>query len=118
VADIGLAFDNREGILVAAADMPDKAVPGGHNLAGVDVPVGAGLGKVDILSTVVVDMAATDTVCYDVYLHWEEGTACSAQEVYTVVGVRKDLDSRSGRGHFVLEHTVVEAHSAEDWGSV
>jgi len=112
--DIGLAFDNPEGTLVAAADMPDKAVPGGHNLAGVDVPVGAGLGKVDIPSTVVVDMAATDTVCYDVYSHWEEGMACSAQGVCIVVGVQKDLDSRSGQGHFVPEHTVVGVHSAED----
>jgi len=65
--------------------MLDKGVPEEHNLAGVDVLVGAGPGMADIPSMAVVDIAVADTVHYGVCSHSEENTACSAQEVCIVV---------------------------------
>ena len=71
---IDLAFDNPEGIHVSVVGMVDKPVPVGHNLAGVVVLVGAGLGMVDTPSIAIVDTEAADTVCCVVHSYLDEGT--------------------------------------------
>ena len=57
--------------------MVGKEAPAGHNLAGVDVPVGAGLGMVDTPS-IVVDMEAADMAYLVVRLHSVVDMACFA----------------------------------------
>ena len=48
---------------MAAVGMASKEAPAGHTLAGVDVPVGAGLGMVDTPS-IVVDTREDDMACF------------------------------------------------------
>ena len=52
---------------MAAVGVDGKEAPAGHNLAGVDVPVGAGLGMVDTPS-IFVDTGAADMVHLVVHL--------------------------------------------------
>ena len=92
---IDWASDNPAGIRTAAAGLLDKMALVGHNLVGVDVPVGASLGMADIPSTVVVDMDADDTVCCVVHSYLDEGTTYFAQAVHKVAEAHKAEDSHS-----------------------
>ena len=77
---------------MAVVGMVDKEAPVGHILVGVDVPVGADPGMVDIPSTAAVDRAAADMVRYTACSHLEEGTAHFVLAVCKVVEVQKDED--------------------------
>ena len=72
---IDWASDNPVGIHIAAMGSLDKLAPVGHNLDGVNVPVGVGLGMVDIPSMAAVDTVAADMVCYFVHSCSEAGMA-------------------------------------------
>ena len=77
---------------MAAVGMAGKGAPAEHNLVGVDVLAGAGLGMVDTPS-IVVDMEAAGMAYLDAHLHSVGDMAYFA------------LDAR----------TVVEAHVAEEF---
>ena len=79
------------GIRIATTGMLDKLAPVGHNLDGVDVPVGVGLGMVDIPSMVVV------------------GTAYFVQDVHKVA---EGLDS--GPGYSVPGFEVEDSQPARE----
>ena len=102
---IGLASNNPVGICIAAASLLDKLAPMGHNLDGVDVPVGVGLGMVDIPSMATVDTVAADTVCYFVHSCSEEGMAF-AQVVHMVAEVHNTTDFHSEQEYPVPGHVV------------
>ena len=62
---------------MAAVGMAGKEAPAGHNLDGVDVPMGAGLGMVDTPS-IVVDTGAADMAYLVAHLHLVVDMACFA----------------------------------------
>ena len=82
---IDWASDNPVGICIVVAGFLDKLAPVGHNLDGVDVPVGVGLGMVGIPSMATIDMVAADTVCYFVHSCSEAGMEHSSLVLYAVV---------------------------------
>ena len=98
---IGLAFDSLAGIRIAAVGMLDKEAPVGHNLAGVDVLVGAGLGMVDIPSMAIVDTEVADMVCYVVHSSLDTGMTYFAQAEHKAVEVHNVEDSHFEQGYFV-----------------
>jgi len=91
---------------MAAAGKLGKLAPAGHNLAGVGVPVGAGLGTVDIPSRVAADMAR-----YVVHSYLGAGMACSALEAHMVVEAHDIAVVDFEREHSVSGHVVEVEHS-------
>ena len=114
---IDWASDNPVGIRIAAAGMRDKLAPVGHNLDGVDVPVGVGLGMVDIPSMVVVDTVAANTVCCFVHSCSEEGMAHFEQVAHEVDVCFVPVDSEECY-YVPVDCFVEEVHFGECFGFV